>query len=402
MLPDRLAHLPDRKRRELERAAQILFDEFDESLKTKLSDKAKRGRILKLILFGSYARGDWVEDRKSGYLSDYDLLVVVNEERFAEQYDSWEKAAERFVQELTITRQIGTPVNFIVHTYQDVNSQLAQGRPFFVDIARDGIVIYEAPGHPLASPKPLAPEEARAEARQHFGQWFPKAARRYHLAQLAREQGYSAEAAFELHQAAEHLYHCVLLVLTLYSPKSHRLTVLRSQAEGIAPQLIDVWPRDSRFAKRSFTRLDRAYVDARYSSHYEITGEELAWLVERVKLLQETVAAICAERLEPDGATGSWTYDNIVTAEIAIGILNQARGMISARLYEIKDANPALTKTLRAKRRELLALQQSIHSDDPDAAKAIAATWGPRVKDAARFWRELIPCPGGDSKGTCP
>lgn len=48
----------------------------------------------------------------------------------------------------------------------------------------------------------------------------------------------------------------------------------------------------------TFTRLDRAYVGARYSPHYEITGEELAWLVERVKVLQETVATISTERLD--------------------------------------------------------------------------------------------------------
>ena len=95
-LPERLTHLPPRKRRELERAAQILFDEMEESLKTKLSEKGRRGRILKLILFGSYARGDWVEDRKSGYRSDYDVLVVVNYDSFAEQHEAWEKAAERF------------------------------------------------------------------------------------------------------------------------------------------------------------------------------------------------------------------------------------------------------------------------------------------------------------------
>lgn len=64
-LPERLAHLPDNKRRELERVARILFDEFEDAQKTKLSDKHKNGRILKLILFGSYARGDWVEDRKT-------------------------------------------------------------------------------------------------------------------------------------------------------------------------------------------------------------------------------------------------------------------------------------------------------------------------------------------------
>lgn len=184
-LPERLAHLPDRKRRELERAAQILFDELEESLKTKLSEKGRRGRILKLILFGSYARGDWVEDRKSGYSSDYDLLVVVNYGSFAEQYEAWEKAAERFLQELTITRRLSTPVNFIVHTLTDFNDQLTHGRPFFVDIARDGIVLYELPGYPLTSPKTLAPEEARAEAQRHFDHWFPNAVRRFELAQEA-------------------------------------------------------------------------------------------------------------------------------------------------------------------------------------------------------------------------
>ena len=86
---ERLAHLPEKKRRELKRVAQILFDEYEDALKTKLSDKAKRGRIHKLILFGSHARGDWVEDRKSGYRSDYDLLVVVNYESFGEQHESW-------------------------------------------------------------------------------------------------------------------------------------------------------------------------------------------------------------------------------------------------------------------------------------------------------------------------
>ena len=111
------------------------------------------------------------------------------------------------------------------------------------------------------------------------------------------EDGHDRQAAFLLHQASEGLYHCVLTVLTLYSPKSHKLTFLRSQAERIAPQLIEAWPRDTRFAKRCFTRLDRAYVGARYSPAYEITGEELAWLVDRVKALQETVATICAERI---------------------------------------------------------------------------------------------------------
>jgi hypothetical protein len=43
--------------------------------------------------------------------------------------------------------------------------------------------------------------------------------------------------------------------------------------------------------------LRRAYVDARYSPHYKITAEELAWLGERVTVLQSLSKAICAEQL---------------------------------------------------------------------------------------------------------
>ena len=66
MNTDKLDYLPDTKRRELERVVKILFDEFEDATKTALSHKRKAGRILKVILFGSYARGDWVEDRLSG------------------------------------------------------------------------------------------------------------------------------------------------------------------------------------------------------------------------------------------------------------------------------------------------------------------------------------------------
>lgn len=94
--------------------------------------------------------------------------MVVNYDSFGEQYEAWERAGERLLQELTITRNIATPVNFIVHSYGDVNSQLARGLPFFVDIARDGVPLYDTPGYPLALPKMLSPQEARGEAKKHF------------------------------------------------------------------------------------------------------------------------------------------------------------------------------------------------------------------------------------------
>lgn len=292
-----LDHLPQRKQEELAEVARILFEEFETARRSKLKAEHKNARILKIILFGSYARGDWVEDRKSGYRSDYDLLIVVDSHSAAESADCWENASERFVRELTITKHLETPVNFIVHSLHEVNDLLARGRPFFVDIARDGIALYEAPGHPLASPRQLSPEETRQEAKRNYDQWYPSAINFFKHAQIAISDRTPNEAAFFLHQTIERLYHCVLQVITLYSPKSHRLSVLRSHAERVDVRLIDAWPRDTKFARRCFSKIDRAYVDARYSPEYSITNEELDWVVERVGVLQEIVANICDERL---------------------------------------------------------------------------------------------------------
>ena len=297
MLTERLDHLPDTKRRELSRVVKILFDAFEAETVKKVSPHRRVGRILKVVLFGSYARGGWVEDRISGYRSDYDLLIVVNDQAFTDLHEYWAKADERFVREQTVTHNIRTPVNFIVHALDEVNDQLARGRPFFSDIARDGIMLYEAPGHPLAKPKALTEDEMKAEARGHYEQWLPKASYSLKLAEYSIIDKQLNHAAFNLHQTVEALYHCTLLVLTLYSPKLHRINVLRSQAESLDIRLQSIWPRNTRLAKRSFARLQRAYVEARYSAEYVITDEELAWLVERVKLLHEAVIAVCQDRL---------------------------------------------------------------------------------------------------------
>ncbi|WP_459868854.1 nucleotidyltransferase domain-containing protein, partial [Endothiovibrio diazotrophicus] len=47
-----------------------------------------------VVLFGSYARGDWVEDPLHGYFSDYDLLVVVSDPAQVRQYGLWERVEQ--------------------------------------------------------------------------------------------------------------------------------------------------------------------------------------------------------------------------------------------------------------------------------------------------------------------
>lgn len=296
-----LDHLPDRKRRDLERIVQILFAEFEDATALATQKWKKQGRILKVILYGSYARGDWVEDPVGGYYSDYDILVVVNDKRLTDPVEYWAKADDHFLREVTISKRISAPVTFIVHSLNEVNEHLTHGRPFFIDAIEQGVALYEAEGYPFTTPRPLPERAARAEAQKYFEYWYPLSVHALKLARTSVEDGVFRDAAFMMHQAAERAYHCALLVLTLYSPKSHKLNFLRSQAEPLVLDLIQVWPRDTKFGRRCFELLQQAYVNARYSPHYKVTPEELEWLAERIELLQKLVREACERRLASHG-----------------------------------------------------------------------------------------------------
>jgi uncharacterized protein len=299
--------LPPAKQRELERVVQILFEEFGDA-NGDATGKRKLGRILKVILFGSYARGGWVDEPHTakGYQSDFDLLVIVNQKELTDRVAYWEKADERLERERTILRNLKTPVNFIVHSLQEVNDGLAHGRYFFMDIARDGVALYQSDDSELHQPKPKTPKGALTMAREYFEEWFPSAAGMLETANFSRSQGRLKDAAFLTHQATERLYHCTLLVLTFYTPHVHNLSFLRTQAERAAPRLFDAWPRDTARNRARFEKLKDAYVKARYSKHYRISEEELVWLSARVEELGQFVHEACTARLaELEGKSGS-------------------------------------------------------------------------------------------------
>jgi len=293
---DTLDHLPASKQRELAHVVRVLFEEFEASHAMATQKWKKQGRILKLVLYGSYARGDWVDDPIGGYTSDYDILIVVNDERLTD-FELWSAAEDRLMRDVTINKSLSAPVSFIVHTLTDVNNQLERGRPFFVDIIKQGVALYEAEGFAFAAPRDLPPEEARVEAQGYFDEWFGTAVEFLAGAEFHRERGSGRLAAFNYHQATERFYHCALLVLTLYSPKSHRVNFLRSQCEQIAPSLIAAWPRDDKFSRRCFELLRQAYVNARYSPHYIINEVEQNWIAEHVVKLKSLVAQVCGDRL---------------------------------------------------------------------------------------------------------
>jgi predicted nucleotidyltransferase/HEPN domain-containing protein len=293
-----LDHLPEAKQRELAHVVEVIREGFAEAISRRTMGRFRNGKILKIILFGSYARGDWVEDPVGRYFSDFDLLVVVSHEDLTDVPEFWAKTEDRLLAELSEGKELRTPVSLIYHSLDDVNEKLRLGRFFFIDILREGILLFEELDRPFAEPRPLSPQEALDESRDYFKRWMEGFGGFLRGYQYALRDGDLNKAAFDLHQAAERLYQCLFLVRTLYTPKTHNLNRLRALAEDMEPSLKQVWPGATRDEKRAYARLREAYIKARYSREYRITADQLEWLGLRAELLKILVERACLARLE--------------------------------------------------------------------------------------------------------
>lgn len=296
-----LDHLPAKQQRELERVRTTLLTEFDAAIKSGgggTQSWRRDGRVLKIILFGSYARNDWVDEPDNGYLSDFDLLVIVSHEKLTDITDYWYVAEDKILRDPAV----GRTVNIIVHTMAEVNQALTRGEYFWTDILRDGVVLYELPGHPFAQPQPMTAAEAREAAQRHFEVKMKDLDlrienARQNVANAGEGQHVRKWAAFLLHQATETAYACFLLTHTFYFPRSHNIKFLRSLAEDTDKRLAAAWPREQRADRRRFEVLKRAYVEARYSDQYDVDIVDLELQLNSVHELRNLVAAASAERI---------------------------------------------------------------------------------------------------------
>ena len=297
-----LDHLPQKQQDELSRVRQILLSEFEiarDSGGGGTQPWRRNGHIQKIILFGSYAREDWVDEPENGYMSDFDLLIVVSDEKLCDIASYWWVAEDKILND----PGIGRNVNIIVHDLAEVNEALGRGEYFWTDIVKDGVALYEVPGHPFAVPKPMSAGDAALMAARYLDSWHSSTKRFLKLAATSlleseTDPEWRKNAAFNLHQAVETAYACVLLVHTFYFPRSHNIKFLRSLAENIDRRLIGAWPREQKLDRRRFELLKRAYVEARYSDQYDVTVEDLLALTEAASKLNERVGVVCQERLK--------------------------------------------------------------------------------------------------------
>jgi uncharacterized protein len=298
-----LDHLNLQKQKEVAYIRKVILEELEARLRKSSSKRVARYRILKLVLYGSFARGTWFDDRKSGRASDYDLLVIVSHKALTDMTTFWSSVEDRLFQDPKIHKD----VSLIVHTLREVNSTLTDGQYFFAEIINQGVLLYDIdaqaesdrPRSRIADPRNPNPERMYEMSLGYFDYWRKAAVQALFLAQESMKQGkdWTRSSAFQLHQAAEAIYRMVLLTVTLYAPATHHLGKLRQRCEAIDPRLAEAWGPDRKPFKRYFELLRRAYVEARYSPAYETSPEILNWQAERIARLLVLAEASCQERL---------------------------------------------------------------------------------------------------------
>jgi uncharacterized protein len=298
-----LDHLNLQKQKEVAYIRKVILEELKERLRKSTSKRVARYRILKLVLYGSFARGTWFDDRKSGRASDYDFLVIVSHKALTDMSKFWAGVEDRLLQDPKIQKD----VSIIVHTLREVNAALKDGQYFFAEVINQGVLLYEDQAKTptdkvhstLAERATPNPQRAFELSSEYYAYWKRSASQFLVVGSESNARGpdWTRFAAFQLHQAAEAIYRMVLLTVTLYAPATHHLGKLRQRCEAIDPRLAEAWGPERKPFKRYFELLRRAYVEARYSPAYATNAEILNWQAERITRLLELAEASCQERL---------------------------------------------------------------------------------------------------------
>lgn len=262
-----------------------------EELKVITERIVSTGKAEIVILFGSYARGDFKKENEGRRKSDFDLLVVTA---------SNENKKELSTQLTAAFKDISTPVQLVIETISRVNSNLEERQYFFSDIRNEGLVLFDSRKEKLAAPIDLSPARRREIAEEDFENWYGIALDFYQTHQFNSQRNKLKIASFELQQAAEMCYTTIEMVFAHYNPYEHNLSVLRERACQFDSRIIEAFPKDTETEIQLFDQLNFAYIGGRYRTEEEfpVSKEQVQyWAKETEKLLRIT-KLICQEHID--------------------------------------------------------------------------------------------------------
>lgn len=281
--------IPKEKRQELEKITHIISSIKDTDVSVEM-----------VLLFGSYARGDFVvRDVVSEgwgtrvYESDFDILVITRRPG-KEKHARFSISVNSIIEK---DSDIRTRVSIIVEDIFHVNKMLEEGRYFYVDIKQEGIILYDNKNYRLKNPKTLSEKKRKTIQQEDYDMWFNDGLVFFwHYGFDVQNKDYKI-AAFSLHQATEKFITAYLLVKTGYKPKTHDLEVLYNNIIEQDTLFWEVFYLKDLEENRHFELLRKAYIEARYSKVYTISLPELLFLEKKVLILKELIFDLCQKEL---------------------------------------------------------------------------------------------------------
>ena len=262
-----IAHLPKRKQDDLYFLVKKVVERLPQTTM--------------IILYGSYAKGGYVEyDERiefgipTSYMSDYDILVVtdgISDKEAGMKLDTVDNLYYKYPESQT-------PVEFINDDISKLNSDLSEGRYFYTEIKREGILLYDS-------------------FSLYYNEKLKNAKRFFETTKFHYDQEWYKLSAFDLHQTCENLFYAARLTYTLRNSKQHNLAKLLSSVRKYSPEFSKIFPNETKEEKRLFKLLKSAYVEARYNSEFEVTKEDIDTLRKKVTLLFDLIERICCEQI---------------------------------------------------------------------------------------------------------
>lgn len=283
-----LAHLPAVKREDLRRLTDAILKEI-------------QGCEM-IILFGSYARGNYVEvDYRQDFgvstifQSDYDILVLTTKELGDHKGHVIDNKLEKIRRKHERPRYY-IPVQFLHMGIETMNKYISEGRFFYTDIKSEGVILYNSKNFKLARRRKLYYHEIKNMAQEYYDEWYRRGCNFFKGSGFYYGLGEYRLASFELHQACESLMSAILLVFTLYKGKEHNLDILIKSTKRHTEEVFYTFRKDTEEERRLFNLLKRAYIEARYNSKFEITREDLDALYPTVEHLMQVTEPVCQAR----------------------------------------------------------------------------------------------------------
>lgn len=256
-------------------------------------------QVVMIILYGYYAQKEQEENSTFTLTGDYEILVVTSGVSSKDAERKLDKLRIKFIE--NDSREARHPVRFVNDDINTINQQLREGRYFYTQVKKEGVILYDGGKLKLVRRRKLRYDEIQQQARRYFNYKWDKADSFLRGVYFYLNENDYVMASFHLHQVFESCYFAILLVFTLRNNKQHNLLKLYSSVRHYSQELGTVFSFTDAEEKRLFYLAKDAYIHSRYNPKFVVAREDIEALLPKMELLRNIARRVCQQRIEEYG-----------------------------------------------------------------------------------------------------